>query len=137
MTLCGFGLFLAALLTVRVWDGRDGLLKWLHRRLTWRRNSGWYALAFLSPPLAMLAELGLHVLLGGALPASPAANHNYKHIHGRHCILERRHRGSAARSTCQYRKATRGWNLRLSNPGDKVINGLEAYVGLGIRMTDV
>jgi membrane protease YdiL (CAAX protease family) len=75
MTLCGFGPSLSAVLTVLLWDGRAGVVTWLRRCLIWRVNIGWYLLAFAGPPLAMLAALGLHVLLGGALPASPAWGH--------------------------------------------------------------
>jgi membrane protease YdiL (CAAX protease family) len=70
--LCGFGPSLAAFITVLVWDGRAGLARWLGRCLTWRLRIGWYLLAVLAPPLAMLVALGLHVALGGAVPPSPA-----------------------------------------------------------------
>ncbi len=73
MILCGFGPSLAAVLIVLLWDGRAGVLTWVRRCLIWRENIGWYLLAFAGPPFAMLAALGLHVLLGGALPASPAS----------------------------------------------------------------
>jgi hypothetical protein len=72
MTLCGFGPSLAAVLIVLLWDGRAGVVTWVRRCLKARLKSGWYLLAFVGPPLAMLAVLGLHVLLGGALPSSPA-----------------------------------------------------------------
>lgn len=70
--LCGFGPSLAAFITVLVWDGRAGLARWLGRCLTWRLRIGWYMLALLAPPLVMLAALGLHVAMGGAVPQSPA-----------------------------------------------------------------
>lgn len=71
-TLCGFGPSLAALITVRIWDGRAGLGNWLRRCLMWRLRISWYLLAFLAPPVVMLAALGLHVALGGMVPQSPA-----------------------------------------------------------------
>lgn len=72
--LCGFGPSLAALITVRIWDGRAGLGNWLLRCLMWRLRFGWYLLAFLAPPLVMLGALGLHVAMGGAVPSSPAVS---------------------------------------------------------------
>jgi membrane protease YdiL (CAAX protease family) len=72
--LCGFGPSLAALITVRIWDGRAGLARWLGQCLTWRLRIGWYLLAFLAPPLVMLGALLLHVAMGGAVPSSPAVS---------------------------------------------------------------
>lgn len=34
----------------------------------------WYALAFVAPPLILLAALGVHLAMGGAVPASPYAD---------------------------------------------------------------
>lgn len=73
LTLCGFGPSLAAILIVLVFDGWHGLGVWLRRCLTWRLHPGWYGAAFVAPPLAMLAALGLHTAIGGAQPISPVA----------------------------------------------------------------
>jgi membrane protease YdiL (CAAX protease family) len=71
-TLCGFGPSLAAFAIVLIRDGRAGLGRWVQRCMVWRPRIGWYLLALLATPLVMLAALGLHVALGGAVPPSPA-----------------------------------------------------------------
>ncbi len=40
----------------------------------WNVHPGWYAFVLLGPPAAMLAAMGLHVLLGGTAPAYPEAS---------------------------------------------------------------
>lgn len=60
-----------------VWgfDGHARLGPWLRRCFAWRLVAGWYGLAFLGPPVILLAALALHLAFGGILPASPAAGH--------------------------------------------------------------
>jgi uncharacterized protein len=71
----GFGPSLAGLVVVWGFDGRAGLCRWLQRCLTWRFGVGWYAMAFFGPPLAMVAALAIHAVLGGPLPPLPDASH--------------------------------------------------------------
>lgn len=73
--LAGFGPSLAAVIVVHQSDGLAGLRRWLRRCLNWQVGWQWFALAFLAPPTAMLAALGLHVLLGGELPVFTALAH--------------------------------------------------------------
>jgi uncharacterized protein len=71
--LSGFGPSLAALIAVLAFEGRAGLHRWLGRCLVWRFNPLLYAIAFLGPPLAIVAALGIHAALGGTVAPSPAA----------------------------------------------------------------
>lgn len=69
-----FGPSLAACLVVLMFNGRAGLRRWLAQGLRWRVGWRWYALALVAPPLILLAALGVHLALGGAIPASPYAD---------------------------------------------------------------
>jgi uncharacterized protein len=57
-----------------MFTGGGGLRRWLAQCLRWRVGWRWYALAFIAPPLILLAALGVHLALGGAIPASPYAD---------------------------------------------------------------
>ena len=70
-----FGPSLAAAVVTLTFTGGTGLRRWLGYCLEWRVAWRWYALAFLAPPLIMLAALGIHAARGGAIPASPVAGH--------------------------------------------------------------
>lgn len=72
MLASAFGPSLAGLTTVAVFDGRAGVGRWLRRCLVWRLGLKWYAIATLAPLIAMAVALGLHAVLGGVVPASPA-----------------------------------------------------------------
>ncbi len=71
----GFGPSIAAFVIVGAFSGGLGLRRWLtqclDRHIWWR----WFVLAFLVPPVAMMIALGVHILLGGTVPASMAAAH--------------------------------------------------------------
>ncbi|WP_309663498.1 type II CAAX endopeptidase family protein [Tabrizicola sp.] len=71
--LSGMGPSVAGFMVVRGFDQGAGLRAWLRRCINWRIVPSWYALAFVGPPLVMLAALAMHALLGGTLPPSPAA----------------------------------------------------------------
>jgi membrane protease YdiL (CAAX protease family) len=64
-----FGPLVAALLVTARDDGRAGLRKLLSGMLIWRVRPGWYAFAFLSTAVIVLAAIGVHVALGGGRPA--------------------------------------------------------------------
>jgi hypothetical protein len=65
-----FGPSLAAVVTVLIFEGKAGFKRWLRRSLRLRVGWLWVALALFAPPLLILAALGIHAGLGGALPPS-------------------------------------------------------------------
>ena len=69
-----FGPSLAAVFVTFMFTGGAGLRRWLAQCLRWRVDWRWYALAFIVPPLIFLVALGLHLALGGTIPASPYAD---------------------------------------------------------------
>lgn len=69
-----FGPSFAAVVVTLMFTGGVGLRRWLAQCLRWRVGWRWYALAFIAPPLILLAALGVHLALGGAVPASPYAD---------------------------------------------------------------
>jgi uncharacterized protein len=70
-----FGPSIAAFVSVIVFEGKAGFGRWLRRCLRWRLGWRWYGLALLTPPLLMIVALGIHVVLGGAIPASTVQGH--------------------------------------------------------------
>lgn len=70
-----FGPSLAAIAVMMIFEGRAGLRRWLRQCLRWRIGWRWWALAFLAPPLIMLAALASHAALGGVIPASAITGH--------------------------------------------------------------
>ena len=68
--LSGFGPSLAALAVVSAFGNSGDLRGWLRQCLRWRVGWRWYAIALLAPPIIMVAALGTHALLGGAIPPS-------------------------------------------------------------------
>jgi uncharacterized protein len=68
-----FGPSLAAVIVTLMFTGVAGVRQWLAQCLQWRVGWRWYALAFVAPPLILLAALGVHLALGGTVPASPYA----------------------------------------------------------------
>jgi uncharacterized protein len=73
--LSGIGPSLAAVTVVWGFEGTAGLKDWLRRCLRWRFAASWYGMAFIGPPVIMLAALMLNAALGGPTPLSPAAGH--------------------------------------------------------------
>lgn len=71
----GFGPSLAALAVVAAFSEGNGLRNWLARCLNWRVGWRWHVFAFLAPPAVMLSALGIHILLGGGVPAPMPAAH--------------------------------------------------------------
>jgi uncharacterized protein len=71
----GFGPSIAALITIAFFGGKTGLIAWLKNALNWRVSWQWYAIAFFTPPLAMLLALAMHWALGGTIATSPAVGH--------------------------------------------------------------
>ncbi len=69
-----FGPSIAAVFVTLMFTGGAGLRRWLAQCLRWRVGWRWYALAFIAPPLILLAALGVHLAMGGAAPASPYAD---------------------------------------------------------------
>lgn len=69
-----FGPTFAAVFVTLMFTGSAGLRRWLAQCLRWRIGWRWYALAFIVPPLILLVALGLHLALGGTMPASPYAD---------------------------------------------------------------
>jgi uncharacterized protein len=69
-----FGPSLAAVFVTLMFTGVGGLRRWLAQGLRWRVGWRWYALAVIAPPLILLAALGVHLALGGSVPASPYAD---------------------------------------------------------------
>jgi membrane protease YdiL (CAAX protease family) len=69
-----FGPSFAAVFVTLMFTGGAGLRRWLAQCLRWRVGWRWYALSFIVPPLILLAALGVHLALGGAIPASPYAD---------------------------------------------------------------
>jgi uncharacterized protein len=70
-----FGPSFAAVAVIVVFDGIVGLRRWLGQCFRWRVGGRWYAVALLTPPLIMLAALGIYAALGGAILTSPVAGH--------------------------------------------------------------
>ncbi len=71
--LATFGPSLAAVAVVGVTQGSAGLRAWLVRCLDWRVGWRWYGLAFLTPPILIVAAIWLDVALGGVMPGFLAA----------------------------------------------------------------
>lgn len=67
-----FGPSLAGVVTVLVFEGRAGFVCWTRRSLRWQLRWRWYALASFAPAGIILVALGIHAVLGGTIPASPA-----------------------------------------------------------------
>lgn len=70
-----FGPGVAAVAVLLIHEGVAGLRRWLRQCLRWRVGWRWYALAFVLPPLIMLAALAVNAALGGALPGWPTSGH--------------------------------------------------------------
>ncbi len=70
-----FGPGLSALVVTFAFEGRAGVLTWVHRCLRWRIGWWWYALAFAAPPVLMLSALAIHAALGADIPPSAIAGH--------------------------------------------------------------
>ena len=70
-----FGPSLAAIVMVASTDHIAGLRAWLARCLQWRIGWGWWTLALLLPLGVMSLAAGLHIVLGGAIAASPTSGH--------------------------------------------------------------
>lgn len=70
-----FGPGLSALVVTLVFEGRAGVLTWVHRCLRWRVGWWWYALAFAAPPVLMLSALAIHAALGADIPPSAIDGH--------------------------------------------------------------
>ena len=64
----GYGFVAAALIMAGLVDGKAGIVKLLRRLLIWRVGWLWYAVALLGPAVTYLLGIGIHVLLGGAVP---------------------------------------------------------------------
>lgn len=69
-----FGPSVAAVFVTLMFTGGEGLRRWFAQCLRWRVHWRWYALAFIAPPLILLAALGAHLALGGTVPPSPYAD---------------------------------------------------------------
>lgn len=65
--LAGYGPALAAVLVSVVSQGRQGLRSLLGRVLIWRVGVLWYLVALFLPAVFLLAALGIHLALGGAV----------------------------------------------------------------------
>lgn len=63
-----FGPTLSALLLTFINHGRADLRALLRRLFIWRVSIFWYLFSFLLPAIIVLLAIGLHVLLGGAVP---------------------------------------------------------------------
>ena len=63
-----FGPTVAALILTAIIGGRSGLKHLLRRLLIWRVHIFWVLFSFLSTAAGVLAAIGLHVWLGGAVP---------------------------------------------------------------------
>lgn len=66
--LVGYGFVAASLVMTGVLDGRAGIARLLRQFLVWRFGLLWYAIVLLGAPVVDLAAIGVHVLLGGAVP---------------------------------------------------------------------
>jgi membrane protease YdiL (CAAX protease family) len=75
LILAGFGPSLAALLTVLIFVGWQGLGLWLRRCLVWRLGLSVYLLALISPLAVMITALGMDAAWSGVWPPLPAAGH--------------------------------------------------------------
>jgi membrane protease YdiL (CAAX protease family) len=73
--LAGFGPSLAGIAVVGFYEGPAGLRAWWSRCIKWQIDWRWFALAFVTPPVLMVAALGIHVAMGGALPKFTATQH--------------------------------------------------------------
>lgn len=71
--LTGWAPGIAALIVSFAIAGRDGVHKLLSRFLIWRLGLQWYFIALFLLASFILGGIGLHVLLGGAVPLIPAA----------------------------------------------------------------
>jgi len=71
--LATFGPSLAAVAVVGLTQGSAGLRAWLVRCLDWRVGWRWYGLAFLTPPVLIVAAIWLDVAFGGVMPGFLAA----------------------------------------------------------------
>ncbi len=74
MIVAGFGPSLAGVAVVAVSTGRSGVHHWIGRCVNGRVGWGWYVIAFLVSPVVMVIALALNGLMGGSLPAFPAAS---------------------------------------------------------------
>lgn len=63
-----FGPTLSALLLTLISNGRADLRALLGRLFIWRVSIFWYLISFLVPAVIVLLAIGLHILLGGAVP---------------------------------------------------------------------
>jgi len=63
-----FGPTLSALLLTLINNGRADLRALLRRLFIWRVSIFWYLISFLLPAIIVLLAIGLHILLGGAVP---------------------------------------------------------------------
>lgn len=70
--VAGFGPTLAAFGVTRWRSGWAGVLALLKRGVQWRVNWRWYAIVGGLPALMLLIALGVHGILGGTVPKSPA-----------------------------------------------------------------
>jgi len=71
--VAGFGPSIAAFLVVLLFAGTGGLREWSRRCLAWRLRPIWFGAAFFAAPLAMLAALGIHRVLGGVVAGPTTA----------------------------------------------------------------
>lgn len=65
---------LSAIIVSAVVSGRAGVSELLRRFLIWRLKLRWYFVGAFLMAVVILAGIGLHILLGGAIPAIPAAD---------------------------------------------------------------
>ena len=64
--LAAFGPSVVGLFAIYTYSGRDGLRKVWKQLIDWSRPKiFWYVFSLAGPPLAMLASLGFHIILGG------------------------------------------------------------------------
>ncbi len=68
----GFGPMISAYGVTGWQSGRAGIRALLKRGIRWRVNWRWFIVVWTLPALVLLMALGLHGILGGALPNSPA-----------------------------------------------------------------
>ncbi|MEX0852172.1 MAG: CPBP family intramembrane glutamic endopeptidase [Bauldia sp.] len=64
----GYGFVAAAIIMSGLVDGWAGIVGLLKRLLIWRVGWIWYAVALLGPAAFYLLGIGIHVVLGGAIP---------------------------------------------------------------------
>jgi membrane protease YdiL (CAAX protease family) len=63
-----FGPTLVALLLTGLSKGRNGLRELLSRLFVWRVSIFWYLFSFLGTIVVVMASIGIHVVMGGAVP---------------------------------------------------------------------